>query len=122
MNKTKLAYYIPTVLFSLLIVMGATMYFVQHDMVVEAFTKLGYPTYLIYPLAIAKLAGIVAIWTRISKTLTDMAYAGFIYDLILAAGAHIAIGDGEAAPAIIGLALVITSWAMRKHVVQPSTT
>ena len=122
MNKTKLAYYIPTVLFSLLIVMGATMYFVQHDMVVEAFTKLGYPTYLIYPLAIAKLAGIVAIWTRISKTLTDMAYAGFIYDLILAAGAHIAIGDGEAAPAIIGLALVITSWAMRKHVVQSSTT
>jgi len=101
---------IVTGLFSLLILSGVTMYFVQNDMVREAFTNLGYPTYLIYPLAIAKLLGITAIWTNKSKMLKEWAYAGFVYDLLLAISAHMNIGDGEQWGALVGLILVSVSY------------
>ncbi|MEM7157851.1 MAG: DoxX family protein [Myxococcota bacterium] len=110
MNKTKLTYRITTGLFTALIGMGAVMYFVQHDMVADKFATLGYPAYIICPLAIAKLLGLTAILTRKSPLLTNLAYAGFFYELILAATAHVAIGDGEFAPATAALALAIASW------------
>lgn len=115
-NKSLLIYRVTTGLFSLLIAMGAMMYFVQHEMVVEAFTKLGYPTYLIYPLAVAKLLGLVAIWTNKSETLKEWAYAGFVFDLILAAAAHIAIADGEYAPSLVALVLVLVSYVYHHKV------
>ena len=56
-------------------------------MVVESFTQLGYPAYLIYPFATAKLLGLVAIWTKKSETLKEWAYAGFTFDFLLAISA-----------------------------------
>ena len=116
MNKAKLTYRITTGLFTVLIGMGAVMYFVQHQMVAEMFTSLGYPTHLIYPLAIAKLLGLAAIVTRKSPLLTNLAYAGFFYELILAAMAHLAVGDGEFAPALAALALAIASYISGRRV------
>ena len=111
MNKRDLwIYRISTGLLTALMLMGATMYFVQYDMVSDTFTKLGYPTYIIYPLATAKLLGLVTIWTRKSETLKEWAYAGFFFDLLLAASAHISINDGEYAPALVGMVLVLVSY------------
>ncbi|MBX2875416.1 MAG: DoxX family protein [Saprospiraceae bacterium] len=101
---------IATGLFSLMMVGGATTYFVQYDQVQEVFTSLGYPTYIIYPLAIAKLLGIVAIWTNKSKMLKEWAYAGFVFDFLLATSAHLNVGDGEHWGAIIALVLVSISY------------
>ncbi len=115
MNKRKITYYVSTGLLTLMIGGGATMYFANHAMVVEAFTTLGYPTYLIYPLAVAKLLGLVAIWTRKSPLLKDLAYAGLFYDLILAAAAHIAVQDNEYFPAMIGVVLVAVSYAAQRN-------
>ena len=116
MNKrTKIIYYTSTILLTLLFIMGPMMYFFNHDEVALVFEKLGYPTYLIYPLATIKLLGVVAIWTNKSAWLKEWAYAGFFFDLVLALGAHVSIGDGEYAPAIVGIVLVLTSYFTGKR-------
>lgn len=110
MQTTKIIYWVSTGLLSALMLMSASFYLFNNPAIQEAFTSLGYPTYLIYPLAIAKILGLVAIWTRRSTTLKEWAYAGFFYDTLLAASAHLAVNDGQAMGAIIGLVLVLTSY------------
>ena len=114
MKAQKTIYWIATGLFSALMLMSATMYVVQHDMVAEMFKSLGHPVHIIYPLALAKLLGVIAILTKRSQTLKEWAYAGFFFELLLAVGAHIAVGDGGAGGAIMGLALILTSYFMEK--------
>lgn len=112
-NKT--IYWISTGLLSLMMLMSVSMYFFNHAEVSETFTKLGYPTYIIYPLAIAKLLGLVAIWTNKIKALKDWAYAGFFFDFILAFGAHFMIKDGGHMPALVALVLLLVSyWYSKK--------
>jgi len=110
LNKEKIIYYTSTGLLTVMMLMSAGMYIFNHDMMAETFTKLGYPSYIIYPLAIAKILGLIAIWSNISKTLKEWAYAGFFFDFILALSAHINAGDGEYMPAIIALVLLLTSY------------
>lgn len=71
----------------------------------------GYPGYVVYPVAIAKLAGIgVILWGR-SRTLTDLAFAGFLYDLMLALGAHLAEGEAvRGVLALITLVVTVGAW------------
>lgn len=115
-NKDLLIYRVVTGLFSLMIAMGAGMYILQHDMVVEMYTKLGYPPYLIYPVALVKILGLVAIWTNKSKLLKEWAYAGFVFELTLAVSAHVNIGDGEFWGALVALILVIVSYIYNRKV------
>lgn len=110
MKKLKIAYLISTGLISVLMLMSAGMYFFNNQMVSETFTGLGYPSYIIYPLGVAKILGIAAIWTNISKSLKEWAYAGFFFDLLLAFFAHFMIGDGESAPAMIAMILLVISY------------
>jgi len=111
MKKTNLwIYRVATGLLSVLMTFSASMYFAKNEMVRETFLSLGFPTFIIYPLAMAKLLGLIAIWTNKSKTLKEWAYAGFIFNTLLAAGAHIAVQDGGAGAAIAGLVLVIVSY------------
>ena len=109
-NKNLLYYRIATGLLSLLFGFSAIMYFVQNPMVSETFLKLGFPTFIIYPLAIAKLSGLAVIWTNKSATLKEWAYAGFTFNALLAAGAHIVAGDGEFGGAIMGLVFIAASY------------
>lgn len=111
-NKT--IYWIATGLLTLMMLMSVGMYFFKHAEVSETFTKLGFPTYIIYPLAIAKLLGLVAIWTNKIKALKDWAYAGFFFNFILAIAAHIMIKDGEHMPAIVALVLLLVSYMYSK--------
>lgn len=98
-----------TGLLTLLMLFSASMYFAQYEMVSETFVGLGFPVFIIYPLAIVKYLGLIAIWTNKSAVLKEWAYAGFAFDLLLAAGAHLNISDGEHMPALFGLVLVIVS-------------
>ena len=109
-NKNLLLNRISTAIFSLLMAFSSVMYFAQNDMVSEKFTSLGFPTWIIYPLAIAKLLGLVAIWTEKSKTLKEWAYAGFTFNLLLAIGAHVHIVDEEFYAALVGLILGAISY------------
>jgi len=108
-NKNKIIYLTTTGLLTALMLMSAGMYFFNHEMVSQTFTKLGFPTYIIYPLAIAKILGLIAIWTRKSPLLKEWAYAGFFFDFVLALAAHISINDGEYIPALVAIVLLILS-------------
>lgn len=116
MKVQKIIYWAATGLLSLLMLYTAAMYFVKHEALVEVFTKLGYPAYLIYPLAVAKILGIIAILTKRSQFLKNLAYAGFFFDFILAISAHINAGDGiYFLPALVCLALLLTSYILDKR-------
>lgn len=114
-KTNKAIYLIATGLLTLMMLMSVGMYFFKHAEVSEVFTKLGYPTYIIYPLAIAKLLGLGAIWTNKIRALKDWAYAGFFFDFILAFTAHFMIKDGGHMPALVALVLLLVSyWYSKK--------
>ena len=115
-KQDKIIYWTSTGLLTALMLLSAGMYFVQHDMVSATFTKLGFPTYIIYPLAIAKILGLIALWTRKSEMLKEWAYAGFFFDFVLALSAHLNIGDGEFLPSIIALILLVVSYIFEKRI------
>ena len=113
-KTNRVIYWASTGLLSVLMLMSASMYFFSHEMVSETFVALGYPAYIIYPLAIAKILGLIAIWTRIANTLREWAYAGFFFDFVLAAAAHIAVKDGDHIPAIAAILILLTSYLFGK--------
>ena len=86
----------------------------SHDEIVIAFATFGFPTWLVYPLAIAKILGVIMILTKFKHWLTEWAYAGIFFNVMLAISAHLAIKDGEQMGAIIGLILVLGSHATWK--------
>lgn len=109
MEKNKIIYWVPTGLLCALFIMSAGMYIFDNDAVKIVFMGLGFPTWIIYPLAIAKILGVVAIVSRISPLLKEWAYAGFFFDALLALGAHLNMGDGQAMPAVMAIVLVLAS-------------
>lgn len=110
-KRNKIIYLIATVLLSANMLLSAGMYVFKNEMVVEMFTALSYPPYIIYPLAIAKILGLIAIWSNKSRMLKEWAYAGFVFELLLAVSAHINAGDGGSAGAVVALILVSVSYA-----------
>jgi len=111
MNKRdKIIYWVVTGLLSVMLLMSAGMYLFTHDEVSPVFNGLGFPTWVIYPLAIAKILGLVAIWTRKSALLKEWAYAGYFFNFLLALAAHLSISDGDWMGAAIALALLVTSY------------
>jgi hypothetical protein len=53
---------------------------------------------------------VAAILSRVSVALSDLAYAGMFYHLLLAFSAHVNAGDGGFAPALIAVCLLIVSF------------
>lgn len=115
MKRNKIIYLISTGLMTFLMLMSAGMYFFKYDMVAGTFQDLGFPTFIIYPLAIAKILGLLAIWTKKSNVLKEWAYAGFFFDFVLAFGAHVAAKDGSYATALVAIVLVLVSYIFEKR-------
>ena len=121
MKTNKIAYWVywtSTALFSLMMLIGAGSYFFNYEHVGEEFASLGYPLHIIYPLAIAKLLGIIAILSKKSNTLKEWAYAGFFFDIALAIMAHIHAGDDDIPGALMALTLLMVSYFSDKKVFQ----
>jgi hypothetical protein len=116
MKKDKIIFYVVTSLLTLLMLFSAGMYFFNHEEVAVMFTSFGYPTYIIYPYAVAKLLGVIAIWFVANKTIKEWAYAGFFFAFILAFFAHIMIGDGEQMGAVVAMILLVVSYIYSKKV------
>ncbi|MEO6590548.1 MAG: DoxX family protein [Pyrinomonadaceae bacterium] len=116
MDGKKIIFWIVTALLCLMMLGSAGMYIVNHESVAMIFENLHYPTYIIYPLAIAKILGVIAIITNFSKNLKEWAYAGFFYDLILAASAHYFSGVPSPLGAVAGLVLLFVSYILDKKV------
>lgn len=106
----KIIYWVATSVFSAQILLSAGMYIFNYQFAAEAFISFGYPTYIIYPLAVAKILGLLAIWTKKSQLLKEWAYAGFFFNLVLAAFAHIMVGDFAIYHAVISMVALIVSY------------
>jgi hypothetical protein len=107
----KYVYWISTALLCLLYLASATMYVMKGDAVRQALAALGYPAYLVPVLITVKVLGVAAILSRASVALSDLAYAGMFYHLLLALSAHVHAGDGGFGPAAVGLGVLIASFS-----------
>ncbi len=100
------------ILFSLLILIGFS-YIIFYEKLVIYFNSYGYPIYLIYPLAFAKIIGSIVILYNKNKFVIELAYAGFFFNFILAFFAHIMIGEIDPFPTIF-MIMLLTSYFTRK--------
>jgi len=91
------------------------MYFFNTDMVKGFFTALQFPEWVVIPLAIAKVLGVIAILSDLNATLREWAYAGFFFDVILATGAHYTAGHGLIGLSFYGIFLVLGSRLLYSH-------
>lgn len=117
MKTTKIIYYLTTSLLSLLLLGSAGMYIFNNAEVSKLFISFGYPTYIIYPLALAKISAVIVLWTKL-KTLKEWAYSALTFEFILAFFAHYMIGDGEQMGALIALILLATSYIFGKKIIK----
>lgn len=109
----ELTYWLSTALLSFLYLSSAVLYVAKPRFVRQAQQELGYSATHLVPflIAIKVLAPAVILW-RFSIALSDLAYAGMLYHLLLSGMAHIGAGKPKsAAPAAIGMLLLVASFA-----------
>lgn len=118
MNK-KLIYWVSTALFSAFMLFSAYGYFTDPTFK-EAFAYLGYPDYFRIELGIAKILGVVALLLPfLPRVIKGFAYAGFTINIIGAAIAHLAVGEGIGSLTLIFVAATLL---LVSYIFNPSTT
>ncbi len=108
-KTNSIIYWVTTGLMCLIFLYSAGLYFFKYEMVKSAFTALGFPTWVIYPLAVAKILGVIAVISNQSKLLKEWAYAGFFFDALFAFFAHIMVDDGQESTAMVVILLLVAS-------------
>lgn len=111
-------YWLSTTLLSLLYFASASMYIAKGDFVRKAQADLGFSaSYLVPFMIVIKILGPAAILWRFNVSLSDLAYAGVFYHLMLSGLAHLGVRKPKGAtPAAVGLILVIVSFATQNAV------
>jgi hypothetical protein len=105
------SYWISTALLLVLYLASAAIYVVKGDWVRQTLAELGYPSYLVPILIAVKILAVVAILSRFSVALSDLAYAGMFYHLLLSASAHINVRKPSGAlPAAVCMVLLVASF------------
>lgn len=115
-KTTKIIYWSSTILLSALLITSAGMYVFNNVVVSEMFKAFGYPTYIIYPLAIAKVAAVIVLLSQKQSNIKEWAYAALFFEFILAFFAHFMIGDGEQMGAVMAIALLLISYFFGKKI------
>jgi DoxX-like protein len=110
-KTARIVYWIATGLVALVYFGGGVFYIAAHQMVVGMYENLlHYPSYIVWPLAILKIIAAVVILWRPSAMLADWAYGAMFWHLLLAASAHISVGDPGWPPSAVTWVLLIVSW------------
>ena len=112
----KIAYWIITGLFCLMMLAAAAMEIFTFNDSVKFLAQLGFPAFIAYVLPVTKILGAAAILSNYSKTLKEWAYAGFFYDFVLAALAHYFSGVPSPLAAIVALVLLLISYFLNRKV------
>ena len=82
----------------------------------EEYAHLGFPAWSIFFNSFGKILGLIAIFLNTSRTLKDFAFAGFLFDLLLALFAHIAQMEIKLLLPIFGLGLWWFAFVMNRKV------
>jgi len=115
MKIKKTIYWVSTIALSLIFLYSAQMYVLQTELIKGFFENFNYPTYIVIPLAIVKVLGVVMILWCKSNWLTEWAYAGFFFDLVLATGAHIDAGHSIGL-SVYAIPILFVSYFLGKEV------
>jgi hypothetical protein len=109
MNIEKILFWGATGIMSFIFAFSAFNYFFNYEMIAGFFDNFGFPRWIIYPLAVAKVLGIVAVWSNLSQWLKEWAYAGFFFDAVLAFTAHYIAEDGGGLFSAVAIVTVLIS-------------
>lgn len=116
MNLQKIIYWIATVLLCALLLYSAYNYLTETATFTGYYESFNYPTYLVIPMAIAKILAAIMILWRGSKWLTEWAYAGLFFDFVLAFFAHYLAGETESTLPLVAIVLLLISYFFGKVV------
>jgi len=116
MRTKQVVYWLTTAILCGIMLYSAAMYFTKTDVIKGFFETFNFPTYIVIPLAVLKLLGIIMIVWRKSKWLTEWAYAGFFFNLVLATTAHYQNGDGLLGFSLYGLIVLFPSYVLGKYI------
>lgn len=111
----KILYWVSTIVLCGIMLYSAQMYFRNTEMVKGFFESFNYPTYFVIPLAVAKVLGVAMVLWRKSKWLTEWAYAGFFFDLVLATLAHYHAGHPILGFSVYALIALFPSYFLGKY-------
>lgn len=111
-KRDKIIYWITTGLVSVGMLLSAGMYLTRNANLMDSFSAIGIPLYLVPLLGIAKLLGAVALVVPSWSILKEWAYAGFTIMFVGAAWVHVATGTSPLAP-LLFLILLGTSYVFR---------
>lgn len=120
MRHPRRLYWIVTGLMAAFMLMASIPDILRIPQAVDVFMHLGYPTYLLPFLGIAKTLAVIVILAPGILWLKEWSYAGLIFDLIGAFYSHLSVADPPSAWAfpVIGLCLVTGSYLVhRKQVI-----
>jgi uncharacterized membrane protein YphA (DoxX/SURF4 family) len=94
MKKTKIIYWIFTIIFAGFMLFSSIPDIMRVPSAIELITThLGYPSYFIVFLGVAKFLGSIALIIPGFPRIKEWAYAGLTFDLIAATVSFIAVGD-----------------------------
>lgn len=116
MKTYKITYWSATGLLSLMLIMSSGMYVFDNEAVQETFVALGYPSYLIYPLVLAKLTAVAILLSQKGSTIKEWVYAALFFEFVLAFFAHVMVGDGDQFGAVIAIVLLLVSYFSGKKI------
>lgn len=114
-KKSKIIYWIATLWLALGMVSTGIVQIIKMEEEVLNFHKLGYPTYLMTIIGIAKILGVIAILSPKFPILKEWTYAGFTYTMMGAIISHIVVQDELSSlfgPTLL-LVLTFISWYFR---------
>ena len=111
-KKLKLIYWIFTGLFAAFMMMASIPDILNVPDAVAVFKHLGYPTYLLPFIGIAKILGVIAVLIPGFPRIKEWAYAGLCFDLLGALYSSVEVHDpiSSVVPSIIGIVLLVGSY------------
>ena len=99
-KAVRIVYWVATLLFLAPQVWSAVQMVTQAPRMAATLEHLGYPTYFMVGLGVAKLLGAAAILIGLWAGLKEWAYAGYTFDTLGAFVSHLSVGDSIAIAAV----------------------
>ena len=112
----KIIYWIATGLLSALFLYSAFTYLTNTAVIQGNYQDYEYPSYLVIPMAIAKILAIIFILIRKPKWVMEWAYAGLFFDMALASLVHYGADDIGITLPLSGIIILFISYFFGKTV------